>query len=148
MLPLAHTNEGEVLPMRTEVCANRPVDEDHMTLRQCCWPLIEGDLGPLCGDREGDADCLQESVRPRTSHHHDDRRIDRTLLGVDSHDASPSGTQTSDHDTFPQHGTLLLRPLHEGRGRRPRISVAALRLVGGHNEVAYLACRLEFLQLL
>ena len=33
--------------MRTEVRANRPVDEDHMALCQCCWPLIKGDLGPL-----------------------------------------------------------------------------------------------------
>src|SRR5215831_11490014 len=53
MLPLADANEGEVLPMGTEVRANRPIDKDHMALRQCCWPLIEGDLGPLCGDGEG-----------------------------------------------------------------------------------------------
>jgi hypothetical protein len=62
MLPLAHTNEGEVLTMGPKICANRPVDENHMALRQCCWPLIEGDLGPMWGDGEGDADCLQESL--------------------------------------------------------------------------------------
>src|SRR5882672_716249 len=64
MLPLAYANEGEVWPMRTEVRANRPVDEDHVTLRQCCWPLIEGDLGPLGGDGEGDANRL----RSRSDH--------------------------------------------------------------------------------
>src|SRR5262252_5894118 len=85
MLPLAYTNEGEVMTMGTKVRANRPVNKDHMAPRERCWPLIEGDLGPLWGDGKGDADCLQESVRPRTSHHHDDRCIDRPLMRRNPH---------------------------------------------------------------
>src|SRR5712691_1395796 len=59
MLPLPHANQGEILPMRPEVRPQRPINEDHVALRQCDWSLIEGDLGSLWGHGERDADRVQ-----------------------------------------------------------------------------------------
>jgi len=73
--------------MRPEVRPKRTIDEDHVALRQRSWPLIEGDLSPLWGNGECDADRVQQAVRPRTSHHHDDGGIDRAVVGVYPHDA-------------------------------------------------------------
>src|SRR6266571_5188716 len=131
--------------MGSEIRPHGTIDEDHVALGEFDGPVIESDLGPLRGDGKRQTDRFEESVRPWPSHHYDDRGIDGAGSGVDPHDTSSGGAQSSHYNAFPQRRSLLLCPLHKGRGRRPGISIAALRLVGCDHEIFDLAPGLELL---